>query len=73
MDAGEDGELTCAHMLLGMWEVKESAAHKVLAALGFDDEKAKQVAKTVSLNPNLQKRNGKKKQPLLLLLYLTLA
>lgn len=46
--AGEDGEVTVAHMALGIWSVKESAGHKVMATLGFDDEKAKELAKFVS-------------------------
>ena len=45
---GEDGEVTAAHFLLGVWSEKESAGHKIMAALGFDDEKAKEVAKFVS-------------------------
>ncbi|XP_042375888.1 ATP-dependent Clp protease ATP-binding subunit CLPT1, chloroplastic-like isoform X1 [Zingiber officinale] len=43
--AGEDGEITTAHILLGIWNEKESAGHKILASLGFDDEKASEVAK----------------------------
>lgn len=34
-------------MLLGIWSVKESVGHKILAQLGFDDEKAKELAKNV--------------------------
>lgn len=37
---GEDGEVTTSHMLLGIWSEKESVGHKILATLGFDDEKA---------------------------------
>lgn len=37
------------HMLLGIWSQKESAGQIILASLGFDDEKAKELAKTVSL------------------------
>lgn len=37
------------HLLLGIWAQKDSAGHKVLAALGFNDEKAKEVATFVSL------------------------
>lgn len=47
---GEDGEVTAAHFLLGIWSEKESAGHKIMAALGFDDAKAKEVAKFVSFN-----------------------
>ncbi|WOG96958.1 hypothetical protein DCAR_0416297 [Daucus carota subsp. sativus] len=45
LKSGEDGEVTAAHFLLGVWSEKESAGHKIMAALGFDDEKAKEVAK----------------------------
>ncbi|XP_074556697.1 ATP-dependent Clp protease ATP-binding subunit CLPT1, chloroplastic-like isoform X2 [Curcuma longa] len=45
LKSGEDGEITTAHILLGIWNEKESAGHKVLASLGFDDEKASEVAK----------------------------
>lgn len=34
-------------MLLGIWSEKESAGHIILAGLGFDDEKAKELAKNV--------------------------
>jgi len=37
------------HMLLGIWSQKESAGQIILASLGFDDEKAKELSKTVSL------------------------
>uniref|UniRef100_A0A0D9Z4M7 Clp R domain-containing protein n=1 Tax=Oryza glumipatula TaxID=40148 RepID=A0A0D9Z4M7_9ORYZ len=41
-----DGEVTANHLLLGIWSDKESAGHKVLASLGFDDERANSLAKT---------------------------
>ncbi|GMP24206.1 hypothetical protein CsSME_00001550 [Camellia sinensis var. sinensis] len=44
----ENGEITTTHLLLGIWSEKESAGHKIMAALGFDDEKAKEIAKSVS-------------------------
>jgi hypothetical protein len=34
------------HLLLGIWSQEESAGRKVLAALGFNDEKAEEIAKT---------------------------
>lgn len=49
MVAGEDGEITTAHMLLGIWSEKESGGYKVLASLGFDDQKASELAKSVSI------------------------
>ncbi|KAL2540097.1 Double Clp-N motif protein [Abeliophyllum distichum] len=47
MKSGESGEVTTAHLLLGIWSEKEAAGHKILAALGFDDEKAKELAKSM--------------------------
>jgi len=46
---GEDGEVTANHLLLGIWSDKESAGHKILESLGFDDEKASLLAKPVIL------------------------
>ncbi|CAK9161041.1 unnamed protein product [Ilex paraguariensis] len=44
----EDGEITTAHLLLGIWSEKESAGHKIMAELGFDDDKAKGLAKSMN-------------------------
>lgn len=44
MKSGEGGEVTTTHMLLGIWSEKDSAGHKIMATLGFDDEKAKELA-----------------------------
>lgn len=41
---GESDEVTTSHMLLGIWAQKGSTGQKVLATLGFDDEKAKEVS-----------------------------
>ena len=38
------------HLLLGIWSQQESAGHQIMADLGFNDEKAKEVAKLVSSN-----------------------
>ncbi|AQL08049.1 ATP-dependent Clp protease ATP-binding subunit CLPT1 chloroplastic [Zea mays] len=46
LKSGEDGEVTANHLLLGIWSDKESAGHKILYSLGFDDEKASLLAKT---------------------------
>ncbi|XP_024029671.1 ATP-dependent Clp protease ATP-binding subunit CLPT1, chloroplastic [Morus notabilis] len=46
LKSGESGEITTAHLLLGIWSEKESAGHKILASLGFNDEKAKELAKS---------------------------
>lgn len=34
------------HLLLGIWSQEESAGRKVLSALGFNDQKAKEIAET---------------------------
>ncbi|OIW07872.1 hypothetical protein TanjilG_19973 [Lupinus angustifolius] len=43
--SGEEGEITVTHILLGIWSQEESAARSILAALGFNDEKAQELAK----------------------------
>ncbi|KAJ0977494.1 hypothetical protein J5N97_012968 [Dioscorea zingiberensis] len=45
--SGKDGEITPTHMLLGIWSEKESAGHKIMATLGFNDEKASELAKSI--------------------------
>ncbi|KAL3373563.1 hypothetical protein AABB24_005510 [Solanum stoloniferum] len=45
LKSGEDGEITVTHIALGIWSVKESAGHIIMSTLGFDDEKAKELAK----------------------------
>lgn len=47
LKSGETGEVTTTHFLLGIWSEKESAGYKVLSELGFDDEKAKEIAKSM--------------------------
>ncbi|VFQ77557.1 unnamed protein product [Cuscuta campestris] len=44
LKSGQDGELTVAHILLGIWSQTESAGHIILDTLGFDDEKASELA-----------------------------
>lgn len=41
--AGGIGEVMPAHILLGIWSEVESPGHKILATLGFTDEKAKEL------------------------------
>ncbi|KAI3918192.1 hypothetical protein MKX01_041512 [Papaver californicum] len=48
LKSGEPGEITTTHLLLGIWSEKEAAGHKIMAKLGFDDEKAKEIAKTAN-------------------------
>ncbi|KAK4363424.1 hypothetical protein RND71_018665 [Anisodus tanguticus] len=47
LKSGESGEITIAHLVLGIWSEKESAGHKIMATLGFDDDKAKELAKSM--------------------------
>lgn len=47
LKSGEIGEITTTHLLLGIWSEKDSAGHKILASLGFDDEKAKELSKNM--------------------------
>lgn len=42
--AGDDGEVTTTHLLLGIWSEVESPGHKIMTALGFIDVKAKELA-----------------------------
>ncbi|GKA97019.1 ATP-dependent Clp protease ATP-binding subunit ClpT1, chloroplastic-like protein [Tanacetum coccineum] len=48
LKSGETGEVTASHLLLGIWAQKESAGHKIMATLGFDDDKAQELAKSVN-------------------------
>lgn len=48
-NAGDSGEITVTHLVLGIWSEKESAGHKILESLGFDDEKAKELSVSVSV------------------------
>ena len=50
-NAGDNGEITTTHLLLGIWSEKDSAGHKILASLGFDDDKANELVKSVSFKP----------------------
>ncbi|XP_002974678.2 ATP-dependent Clp protease ATP-binding subunit CLPT1, chloroplastic [Selaginella moellendorffii] len=40
---GANGEISTMLLLLGIWEQKNSAGQKILAALGFDDKKAQEI------------------------------
>lgn len=48
LNAGEGGEITTTHLILGIWAQKEAAGYKIMAGFGFDDEKAKELSKNVS-------------------------
>ena len=47
--AGENGEVTATHLLLGIWAQKGSAGQLILAALGFNDKNAEELEGTVSV------------------------
>ncbi|RVW46143.1 ATP-dependent Clp protease ATP-binding subunit CLPT1, chloroplastic [Vitis vinifera] len=49
----EEGEITTSHLLLGIWAEEESAGHKILATLGFNDDKAKELAKSINKETDL--------------------
>ncbi|KAH0935545.1 hypothetical protein HID58_012662 [Brassica napus] len=51
--SGVDGELTTAYLLLGVWSQKDSAGRQILEALGFNENKAKQVAEAMNEDVDL--------------------
>ncbi|KAF8027448.1 hypothetical protein BT93_E0374 [Corymbia citriodora subsp. variegata] len=48
LKSADGGEITTSHLLLGIWSEVESPGHKILAALGFDDGKAKELKSQIS-------------------------
>ncbi|XP_021286500.1 ATP-dependent Clp protease ATP-binding subunit CLPT1, chloroplastic [Herrania umbratica] len=48
LKSGESGEITTTYLLLGIWSEKESAGYMILATLGFNDEKAKDLRKYIN-------------------------
>ncbi|KAI5655616.1 hypothetical protein M9H77_32803 [Catharanthus roseus] len=48
LKSGDNGEITTSHLLLGVWKQEESPGHKILAAFGFDNEKAKELECKIS-------------------------
>ncbi|QCD91599.1 ATP-dependent Clp protease ATP-binding subunit CLPT2, chloroplastic [Vigna unguiculata] len=46
--SGDGGELTTAHILLGVWSEVGSPGHKILSTLGFNDEKAGELESLIS-------------------------
>ncbi|KAL3362157.1 hypothetical protein AABB24_014829 [Solanum stoloniferum] len=48
LNSGDSGEITTTHVLLGVWSQQGSPGYKVLAALGFNDEKAKELENVIS-------------------------
>ncbi|KAK9078055.1 hypothetical protein SSX86_002112 [Deinandra increscens subsp. villosa] len=58
LKSGETGEVTTSHLLLGIWAQKESAGHKIMAMLGFDDDKAKELARSMDKEIILSFKRG---------------
>ncbi|CAI9771752.1 unnamed protein product [Fraxinus pennsylvanica] len=48
LKSGNDGEIATTHLLLGVWMHEESPGYKVLTALGFNNEKAKELRSLIS-------------------------
>ncbi|XP_059290234.1 ATP-dependent Clp protease ATP-binding subunit CLPT2, chloroplastic-like [Lycium ferocissimum] len=48
LKSGQNGEITTTHLLLGVWSQQGSPGYKVLATLGFNDEKAKELENVIS-------------------------
>lgn len=48
LKSGDSGEITTTHVLLGVWSQQGSPGYKVLSALGFNDEKAKELENVIS-------------------------
>ncbi|KAL5098937.1 hypothetical protein RYX36_003264 [Vicia faba] len=44
----DGGEITTAHIILGIWSEVDSPGHKILSNLGFNDEKAKELESSIS-------------------------
>uniref|UniRef100_UPI000629DD23 Double Clp-N motif protein n=1 Tax=Arabidopsis thaliana TaxID=3702 RepID=UPI000629DD23 len=54
-----DGELTTAYLLLGVWSQKDSAGRQILEKLGFNEDKAKEVEKSMNEDVDLSfKKQG---------------
>ncbi|XP_060207217.1 ATP-dependent Clp protease ATP-binding subunit CLPT2, chloroplastic-like [Lycium barbarum] len=48
LKSGQNGEITTTHLLLGVWSQQGSPGYKVLATLGFNNEKAKELENVIS-------------------------
>ncbi|XP_031281498.1 ATP-dependent Clp protease ATP-binding subunit CLPT2, chloroplastic-like [Pistacia vera] len=48
LKSGDSGEITACNLLLGIWSEVDSAGHKIMAALGFNDGKAKELESLIS-------------------------
>ncbi|CAL5187586.1 unnamed protein product [Lathyrus oleraceus] len=48
LKSGDGGEITTAHIILGIWSEEHSPGHTILSNLGFNDEKAKELESSIS-------------------------
>ncbi|CAK8539425.1 unnamed protein product [Lathyrus sativus] len=48
LKSGDGGEITTAHIILGIWSEVDSPGHKILSNLGINDEKAKELESSIS-------------------------
>ncbi|KAJ4712886.1 ATP-dependent Clp protease ATP-binding subunit CLPT2, chloroplastic [Melia azedarach] len=48
LKSGNGGEVTSSDLLLGIWSEVDSPGHKILAALGFNNDKAKELESLIS-------------------------
>ncbi|WJX60392.1 hypothetical protein P8452_45606 [Trifolium repens] len=48
LKSGEGGEITTAHIILGIWSEVDSPGHKILSNLGINEEKAKELEASIS-------------------------
>ncbi|PON57428.1 Clp, N-terminal [Parasponia andersonii] len=46
--SGDGGETTTSYLLLGIWSEVNSPGHKIMATLGFNDEKARELESLIS-------------------------
>ncbi|KAL6177162.1 hypothetical protein ACLB2K_048688 [Fragaria x ananassa] len=46
--SGGSGEITTSHLLLGIWYEVDSPGQKIMATLGFNEEKAKELESLIS-------------------------
>ncbi|KAI3727537.1 hypothetical protein L6452_16153 [Arctium lappa] len=48
LKSGCDREITTSHLLLGVWLEEEAAGHKIMATLGFNEQKAEELRSVIS-------------------------
>ncbi|KAH6762891.1 Double Clp-N motif protein [Perilla frutescens var. hirtella] len=48
LKSGDNGAITTTRLLLGLWQQEESPGHQILASLGFNADKAKELYSLIS-------------------------